>query len=99
MNRVEELYPYFKFLDVPGTGTYSEFRQNYCVEGSDDCNKRLHCLLDQIMVRRTMNDKVLGHPIVSLPQTHQETECLNFNIVERTIYSSVSRRFIRAINK
>ena len=99
MNRVEELYPYFKYLRVEYTGSYSEFTQHFCIEGSSDCNKRLHCILDQIMLRRTMDDKVLGHPIVSLPEAHQATERVDFNPVERLIYQIVSRRFIRAINK
>ena len=99
MNRVEELYSYFKYLRVDFTGSFSEFTQHFCIEGSGDCNKRLHCILDQIMIRRTMDDKVLGHPIVSLPETHQATERLDFNNVERVIYKIVSRRFIRAINK
>ena len=99
MNRVEELYPYFKFLRVEHTGSYAEFTNRFCLEGSTQCNQRLHCILDQIMIRRTMKDKVLGYPIVSLPETHQGTDRLEFNGVERTIYNIVSRRFIRAINK
>ncbi len=99
MNRIEELYPYFKFLRVEATGSFKDFTRHFCVAGSSDCNKRLHCMLDQIMIRRTMDDKVLGYPIVSLPATHQGTERLEFNLVERLIYKIVSRRFIRAINK
>lgn len=99
MNKIEELYPYFKYLRVECTGSYTEFTERFCVEGSTDCNKRLHCILDQIMIRRTMDDKILDHPIVKLPTTHQGTERLAFNVVERLIYQIVSRRFIRAINK
>lgn len=99
MNRIEELYPYFKFLRVECTGTFREFAESFCVEGSNDCNKRLHCILDQIMIRRTMKDKVLGFPIVSLPPTHQTTVRLEFNSVERLLYSIICRRFIRALNK
>ena len=46
-----------------------------------------------------MSDKVLGHPIVSLPPTHQATERLEFNVVERFIYKIVSRHFMREVNK
>lgn len=99
MNRLEELYPYFKYLRVEGTGSYKQFQNLYCIEGSDDCNARLHCLLDQVMLRRTSKDKVLGQPIVKLPESHEETKSLPFNIVERTLYNIVSRRFIKAINK
>ena len=99
MNRIEELYPYFKFLRVECTGSFTDFTRHFCIEGSTDCNKRLHCILDQIMIRRTMKDRILNHPIVSLPDNHQTTERLDFNVVERLIYRIVSRRFIRAINK
>ena len=99
MNRLEELFPYFKFLRTECTGSYSEFQQSFCIEGSSDCNKRLHCLLDHIMIRRTFKDKVLGKPIVELPDNHKDTEYLDFNKVERLLYKIVSRRFIRALNK
>ena len=96
---LEELYPYFKYLRIEGTGSYTDFQQFYCQDGSDECNKRLHCLLDQVMLRRTMGDKVLGEKIVDLPAFHQEEERLHFNIVEESVYSIISRRYIRAINK
>ncbi|KAL9102689.1 MAG: hypothetical protein Q9163_002180 [Psora crenata] len=98
MNRLEELFPYFKFLRITGTGSYSEFQEMYCLE-SDDCKKRLVTLLNNIMVRRTNKDKILGRPIIELPPFSQETQRLDFNIVERTVYDIIIRRFIRAINK
>ena len=71
----------------------------YCIEGSDDCKKRLVCLLNNIMVRRTMKDKVLGRPIAELPPFTLEVERLDFNAVERTVYNIIMRRCIRYFNK
>ena len=99
MNRVEELYPYFKFLRVPYTGSYREFQENYCKKGSDDCNSRLHCLLDQIMVRRTLKDTILGEPIVKLPKHNQRTIDIDFSPVERAIYRRVYKRFVTSLNE
>ena len=99
MNKVEELYPYFKFLRVPYTGFFDQFQNNYCKEGSDNCNSRLHCLLDQIMCRRTFKDTILGEPIVKLPKHNQRTNNVEFSPVERAIYRRVQKRFVNSINK
>lgn len=99
MNRVDELYPYFKFLHIPFTGSFADFVENYCITGSTDCNKRLHCLLDQVMMRRTYKDSLLNAPIVKLPKFNQRTIDLKFNIVEHHIYQLVYRRFVGMLNK
>ena len=98
-NAVDELYPYFKFLRVPYTGTFHDFQENYCQEGSDDCNSRLHCLLDQIMCRRTMKDQILGAPIVKLPKHNQRTVDIKFSPVEKAIYRRVFKKYVGALNK
>ena len=99
MNNLEELYPYFKFLRVPHTGDFREFQNNYCKEGSDDCNSRLHCFLDQIMCRRTHKDTILGEPIVKLPKHNQRTIDIEFSPVERAIYRRVHKKFVDSLNK
>ena len=98
-NTVDELYPYFKFLRVPYTGSFADFQENYCKPGSDDCNSRLHCLLDQIMCRRTFKDTVLGAPIVKLPKHNQRTINIQFSPVEKAIYRRVFKKHVVAINK
>lgn len=99
MNSVDELYPYFKFLRIPYTGRFKDFEDNYCIPGDSDCNKRLHCLLDQFMLRRTFKDSLLGAPIVKLPKFNQRTIDLKFNSVEYHIYQIVHRRFVGMLNK
>ena len=98
-NRVDELYPYFKFLRVPCTGSFSDFQVNYCKPGSNDCNSRLHCLLDQVMCRRTFRDTILGAPIVKLPKHNQRTISIDFSPVEQAIYRRVFKRFVGILNR
>ena len=99
LNEIPELYPYFKFLRVPHTGSYAVFKQNFCVENSNVCNQRLHSFLDQILIRRTYKSQLFELPIIEMPATHQDTITLEFNPVERKIYDIIHRRFIKAINK
>lgn len=97
-NRLDELFPYFKFLRVRHTGSIGVFRQNFCLKDSDVCNKRLHSLLDGMMIRRTHQDTLLGAPLMKLPKNTQETLRLKFNKVERHIYETVRLKCIKAIN-
>ena len=98
-NTVDELYPYFKFLRVPYTGSFTDFQDNYCKAGNDDCNSRLHCLLDQIMCRRTLKDTILGAPIVKLPKHNQRTVSIKFSPVEKAIYRRVFKKYVGALNR
>ena len=99
MNHTSELFPYFKFLRVPYTGTFGDFYDNYCREGNDDCNSRLHCLLDQIMCRRTLKDSILGRKIVDLPKHNQQTINVTFSPVESAIYYLLFKKFVGILNK
>lgn len=98
-NAVEELYPYFKFLRVQNTGNFDEFKIHFCDFENPDSLSRLHVFLKQGMIRRTHKDKLFGAPIVKLPENHQRTDEIQFNIVERAIYEAYQRRSIKIINK
>lgn len=41
VNGLTELYPYFKFLGVPYTGSFRIFKNNYCDLGNAENNERL----------------------------------------------------------
>ncbi|KAL8692613.1 MAG: hypothetical protein Q9218_002400 [Villophora microphyllina] len=99
LNCIEELYPYFKLLRVKHTGDYDTFKENFCDPDDEESLARLHSFLRQIMMRRTHSDKVMGHPIITLPRNTQNTITLEFNTVERAIYDSVHQRFIESINQ
>ncbi|XP_014560185.1 hypothetical protein COCVIDRAFT_34661 [Bipolaris victoriae FI3] len=92
LNSLTELYPYFKFLGVPLTGSFEDFKDDYCKPNSQE---RLLVRLSQFMIRRTHANTIMGAPIVKLPQAHQATYWCKFNPVERCIYEIVHSRFIK----
>jgi hypothetical protein len=98
LNRLDELYPYFKFLNVPHTGSFKIFKNNYCGNGDVDNSERLLVRLSQFMIRRTHADRMFNAPILKLPQANQSTHWCEFNSVERCIYIIVHQRFAKNIN-
>lgn len=97
-SEVEELYPYFKFLRVPRTGSYANFEKNLCTR-DDKTFSRLKHLLDRIMIRRTMATKVCGRPIIELPSFTSSSESVEFGPVERVLYDLLRRRFVEHLNQ
>ncbi|KAF2658724.1 hypothetical protein K491DRAFT_689796 [Lophiostoma macrostomum CBS 122681] len=98
MNSLQELYPYFKFLSIPHTGSFRIFKNNYCDASNPENAERLLVRLSQFMIRRTHADKMFGVPILKLPKASQVTHWCEFNPVERNIYDIVQRRFAKTIN-
>ena len=98
-NRVEEFFPFFKFLRVPYTGTVEVFKENFADPENDDSNSRLHSFLKQFMIRRTHANKLFGSALVELPRNTQKTVIVEFNKVERAIYDAVQKRYIQKINR
>jgi hypothetical protein len=98
MNSLTELYPYFKFLGVPHTGSFKIFKHNYCDTKDAENTERLLVRLSQFMIRRTHADRMFNAPILKLPQADQATFWCEFNPVERIIYDIVHERFTKTIN-
>ncbi|OCL08694.1 hypothetical protein AOQ84DRAFT_35896 [Glonium stellatum] len=98
LNTLTELYPYFKFLRVPHTGSFRIFKSNYCSTGDPDKSARLLIQLNQFMIRRTHKDVMFGGPILKLPKATPITHWCEFNEIERIIYDIVRRRFVEKIN-
>ncbi|KAF2645627.1 hypothetical protein P280DRAFT_531914 [Massarina eburnea CBS 473.64] len=98
LNSLTELYPYFKFLGVPHTGSFKIFKNNYCEGSNSETSERLLVRLSQFMIRRTHADEMFGAPILRLPEATQTTFQCEFNAVERSIYDIVRARFVKNIN-
>ena len=98
MNNLGELYPYFKFLQIPYTGTYRVFQRNFCGNGTVLYLQRLHAFLDQVMIRRVYEDELFGRKLVNLPKMHHDYTYLNLNMVEGSFYDIISARYAKAIN-
>jgi len=98
LNSLTELYPYFKFLGVPHTGSFKIFKHNYCDTNDAENTERLLVRLSQFMIRRTHADRMFNAPILKLPQADQGTFWCEFNPVERSVYDIVRQRFAKHIN-
>ena len=98
LNSLTELYPYFKFLGVPHTGSFKIFKHNYCDSKDAENTERLLLRLSQFMIRRTHADRMFNAPILKLPQAAHGTFWCDFNSVERCIYDIVRQRFAKNIN-
>jgi SNF2 family DNA or RNA helicase len=98
LNSLTELYPYFKFLNVPHTGSFKIFKNNYCDKHNPENAERLLLRLNQFMIRRTHSDVMFGAPILKLPRATQVTHWCEFNSIERSIYDIVCHRFAECIN-
>jgi SNF2 family DNA or RNA helicase len=98
LNSLTELYPYFKFLGVPHTGSFKIFKQNYCDTKDAQNTERLLVRLSTFMLRRTHADRLFNAPILKLPRADQGTYWCDFNPVERCIYDIVHQRFAKRIN-
>ena len=97
-NRVEELYPFFRLLQVKHTGSFETFKENFCGQDQDS-TMRLHAFLRQFMIRRTHADSLFGRPLLVLPKTSQRTIEIEFNKVERALYDAVCHRFSQKIKR
>ncbi|KAA8566852.1 hypothetical protein EYC84_009951 [Monilinia fructicola] len=93
MNRREELYPYFRFVKDPAIPNLYMFTQEFCEEDNDECDKRMNETLGRIIVRRTMNDRVLGKEIVKLPPFTKKNNLICFNKATEILYQAVEERF------
>lgn len=98
LNSLDELYPYFKFLDVPHTGSFEDFKKTYADPKQSQCTDRLLIRLAQFMIRRDHSDIMMNAPILKLPKASQMTHWCDFNSVERSIYNVVEYRFVERIN-
>ena len=98
LNSLDELYSYFKFLEVPHTGSFKIFKQNYTDDDEPDNTERLLIRLKQFMLRRDHSDVLFNRPILKLPTASQMTHWARFNSVELKIYGVVRDRFIMRIN-
>ncbi|KAI7223161.1 hypothetical protein KC333_g604 [Hortaea werneckii] len=98
LNTLAEMYPYFKFLKVPQSGSYRIFKQNFCTDEDPDGVNRLNVFLRKIMIRRTHCDTLFNARLLDLPTPKEHTLWLEFGDVERQIYDIVRDRFVKHIN-
>ncbi|KUJ23208.1 uncharacterized protein LY89DRAFT_727977 [Mollisia scopiformis] len=99
-NRLEELFPYFRFLkDDSVTEDYETFKNKYCDPKNKPGIKKLAKKVERISLRRTMFDRILGRRILKLPRATVETIGVKFTAQERILYRDVEERFRELINE
>ncbi|KAK3902374.1 81e4ad1c-ff53-4b31-96ff-86feb7e2e2d8 [Staphylotrichum tortipilum] len=93
-NSVEELYPYFRFLGAHWAEDREEFSKQFGDLDKDDTRARIELVVTSIMLRRRVDDKFLGAPILEIPPTHEPVIIwVDLTVEERLIYRRLESRF------
>ncbi|PYH72881.1 putative SNF2 family helicase [Aspergillus vadensis CBS 113365] len=95
-NHLEEFYPLFDFLGVPGIKDAGIFIKNFCSD--DEGHDRLVNLLRAFLFRRTHKSRLFSLPVIKLPDVNERIVRVQFCAVERELYNAISEVFIENIN-
>ncbi|TVY73260.1 putative ATP-dependent helicase [Lachnellula suecica] len=98
LNRLEELFPYLRFLKAHYSMDWQTFQKYFCDPNSPDSQNRIATLLSYTMMRRTMKTTILNRPIITLPKPHPKVLYIDFSPEEKIIYRITENRFRRNIN-
>ncbi|KFY29006.1 hypothetical protein V493_02602 [Pseudogymnoascus sp. VKM F-4281 (FW-2241)] len=98
LNSLNELYPYFRFLQMNWASTLAVFKKNFGDPDANDSTKRLNVMLSVIMKRRTIKSTILGRPLVHLPPIHPSLRIVTLSGEERAIYRTLEDRFRGLMN-
>ncbi|TGO09907.1 hypothetical protein BTUL_0150g00110 [Botrytis tulipae] len=93
MNRLQDFYSYFRFLKDPEITTLSSFSAAFCNFDNKECNTRMDKKLSKLMIRRTMEDRILGQPLIWLPPAHHKVMIIELNVAEKILYKAVEGKF------
>ncbi|KAF8607218.1 hypothetical protein BDV93DRAFT_435751 [Ceratobasidium sp. AG-I] len=102
-NSVEELYSLIKFLGIRPLNDWDQFRTTIAQpvkQGkSTRAMKRLHVVLQSIMLRRTKDMTINGAPLIKLPGRAVETVLCEFDDDERAFYTALQEKTSLTLNK
>ncbi|KUJ16639.1 uncharacterized protein LY89DRAFT_647352 [Mollisia scopiformis] len=98
LNRLEELFPYLRFLKANYTMDWATFQRYFCDVNAEESYSRISTLLSYTMMRRTMKTSILNRPIITLPKPHPEIVYVNFSAEEQIIYRITENRFRNNLN-
>ncbi|KAI9748515.1 MAG: hypothetical protein M4579_007205 [Chaenotheca gracillima] len=99
-NRLEELFPYMRFLKIPYySHSFAEFQRACCDPDSDLSARRVLALLRASMIRRTLKDRLFGRPIVELPPAASYIVRVEFSPRERLLYDAIETCYRFTFNK
>ncbi|ETS82076.1 hypothetical protein PFICI_07078 [Pestalotiopsis fici W106-1] len=99
MNNVRELYSLVRFLRISPYDEWAEFNQTFVKPTSSRSDferqpamRALHTFLQSILLQRTANSRIDGHPVLRLPPLIHETSTMEFDDDQRRDYSAVEQR-------
>ncbi|CZS91311.1 related to protein RIS1 [Rhynchosporium graminicola] len=98
LNRLEELFPYLRFLKANYSMNWSMFQKYFCDPNHTDSNNRIATLLSYTMMRRTMKTSILNRPIITLPEPLAKVMDVQFSAEETIIYRITENRFRKNLN-
>ncbi|KAK4099193.1 hypothetical protein N658DRAFT_487787 [Parathielavia hyrcaniae] len=93
-NRIDEFYPYFRFLGAHWAEDRNKFAKQFGNIKKDDALARLGRVVRSVMLRRLVNDQFMGVPILEIPRAHP-TKIIYVDLTteERLIYRRLEIRF------
>ncbi|KAK8084286.1 SNF2 family N-terminal domain-containing protein [Apiospora hydei] len=96
MNSIDELFALIQFLRIEPYNDQDVFDEEIgaplreeLTHNAKSALAKVHELLDQIMLRRTKTDRVLGQPIVDLPERIEVDWPVTFSKEERDMYDTL----------
>ncbi|KAG2134132.1 SNF2 family N-terminal domain-containing protein [Suillus clintonianus] len=102
-NTVDELFSLLKFLRVRPLNDWQNFNEQIAqpIKAGRPVRalKRLHVVLQSIMLRRTKDFVLNGKPIISLPARHLSVVQCKFDSDEQAFYNTLSQRMTNELDK
>ncbi|KAG2034468.1 SNF2 family N-terminal domain-containing protein [Suillus americanus] len=102
-NTVDELFSLLKFLRVRPLNDWQNFNEQIAqpIKAGRPVRalKRLHVVLQSIMLRRTKDLVLNGKPIISLPPRHLSVVQCKFDSDEQAFYNTLSQRMTNELDK
>ncbi|KAG2749716.1 hypothetical protein P692DRAFT_20833145 [Suillus brevipes Sb2] len=102
-NTVDELFSLLKFLRVRPLNDWQNFNEQVAqpIKAGRPVRalKRLHVVLQSIMLRRTKDFVLNGKPIITLPARHLTVVQCKFDSDEQAFYSTLSQRMTNELDK
>lgn len=91
-NRIDELYPIIRFLDIGPYNVWAKF--NTQIVKSIKSNRisgtqKVHAILSAILLRRTKDSEIDGKPILQLPKKHVIEEKVEMGKTEKDLYNAL----------
>ncbi|CAG8672922.1 4540_t:CDS:10 [Cetraspora pellucida] len=90
-NHIDDLYPYFRFLDIANFSDWQTFHEQLS-SASQRAIQKAQTILRGILLRRTKDSKLDGRPLLELPTKTVSFVKQEFSRDEREFYDALEKR-------